>query len=180
MDRHRLFVLGIVTLNKLCLLSNPPPPPLFLMTNIKLDGIPKKIKWNIPVLHCISSFKGTYKKLQDIATSSFYFLLFYINFYISRFHFLQLFRTWFKIIKKKKFRHEFPFFNGFTKTPQPLNGQKHDERSFDAPLQKMLIKRWIFYNSMKLRLEFLFTDLSQQFGIYLVVFAFNFWIHGHE
>ena len=30
----------------------------------------------MPVLHCISSFEGTYKKLQDIAISSFYFLLF--------------------------------------------------------------------------------------------------------
>ena len=46
------------------------------------------------VLHCISSFEGTsYKKLQDIATIYFYFLLFYIRIC----HFLQIFETWFKI-----------------------------------------------------------------------------------
>ena len=33
---------------------------------------------------------------------------------------------------------------------------------------------------MKLRLDFLFTDLSQHFGIYLVVFALEVFIHGHE
>ena len=34
-------------------------------------------------------------------------------------------------------------------------------------------------NLMKLRLDFLFTDLSQQFGIDLVVFALKLFIHGH-
>ena len=32
---------------------------------------------------------------------------------------------------------------------------------------------------MKLRLHFFFTDLSQRFRIYLVVFALKFFIHGH-
>ena len=32
---------------------------------------------------------------------------------------------------------------------------------------------------MKLRLDFLFTDLSQHFGIDLVVFALKFFINGH-
>ena len=31
----------------------------------------------------------------------------------------------------------------------------------------------------KLRLDFLFTDLSQHFGIYLVVFALKFFINRH-
>ena len=103
-----------VTVNRFCLLGIPPllppfPPPhpthththsLFLTYNIKLDGIPSKIKWKIQacfIMH--SSFEGTFKKnLQNItATSSSY----YISFYISRYHFLQLFRTWFKIIYKK-------------------------------------------------------------------------------
>ena len=30
---------------------------------------------------------------------------------------------------------------------------------------------------IKLRLDFLFTDISQRFGMYLVVFALNFFIH---
>ena len=33
---------------------------------------------------------------------------------------------------------------------------------------------------MRLRLGLFFTDLSQQFGIDLVVFALKFFIHGHE
>ena len=46
---------------------------LFLAGNIKLDGIPTKIKWtvpvkwNMPVLHCTSSFEVTsYKKMFRI------------------------------------------------------------------------------------------------------------------
>ena len=35
----------------------PPPPTLMLLKeNVKLDGIPSKIKCNMPVLHCISGF----------------------------------------------------------------------------------------------------------------------------
>ena len=37
-----------------------------------------------------------------------------------------------------------------------------------------------FKTLMKLRLDFLFTDLPQHFGIYLVVFALKFFIHGHR
>ena len=33
---------------------------------------------------------------------------------------------------------------------------------------------------MKLRLDFLFADLSQHFGIYFLVVARKFFIHGHE
>ena len=70
--------------------------PLFLTDNIKLDGI-YQAKLNekcMSVLQGISSFEGTsYKKSQDIANQFFYLLLFDINFYISRYYFLQLFRT---------------------------------------------------------------------------------------
>ena len=46
------------------------------------------------LLHYISSFEGIYFLLGIYSTSYFiYFLLFYINFYISRYHFVQLFRT---------------------------------------------------------------------------------------
>ena len=33
---------------------------------------------------------------------------------------------------------------------------------------------------MKMRVDFLFTDFSQHFGINLVVFALQFFIHGHR
>ena len=37
----------------------------------------------------------------------------------------------------------------------------------------------ILLGRIKLRLNFLFVDLSQDFGIYLMVFALKFFIHGH-
>ena len=37
-----------------------------------------------------------------------------------------------------------------------------------------------FLSLTKLRSDFLFTDLSQHFGIYLVVFALKFFIHRHD
>ena len=47
-------------------------PPLFLMDNIKLEGIPTKIKKYILFLHCISSFEGiSLKNVKDATTSSF-------------------------------------------------------------------------------------------------------------
>ena len=49
--------------------------------------------------------------------------LVFISFYISRYHFSQIFRMSFRIIRKKDF-FQFFFFNGFTQTPpHPLNGQ---------------------------------------------------------
>ena len=53
----------------------------------------------MPVLHCISRFEGTsYNKLQDMTTSSFTACCFTSAFTSARYHFLQLFRTWSKII----------------------------------------------------------------------------------
>ena len=59
----------------------------------------------MPVLHCISSLTGaSYEKF-------FFVLLFSMSFYISRYHFLQLFLTLFNIVWKKI------FLNGFTQNP---------------------------------------------------------------
>ena len=56
---------------------------LLLTNNIKMDGMPTKIKWKIhPLLHCISSFEGTSLKKWRYSHQIFYFLLFYISFYI--------------------------------------------------------------------------------------------------
>ena len=35
----------------------------------------------------------------------------------------------------------------------------------------MLIKRYIFYDYNEIELDFIFTDLSQHFGIYVVALA---------
>ena len=56
--------------------------------------------------------KGTsYKNLKDTVTRS---LVVFISFYISRYHFSQVFRTSFNIIWKKDFQHKFSFFNEFS------------------------------------------------------------------
>ena len=46
-------------------------------------------------------------------------------------------------------------------------------------IQNLDQKMNFFLTLMKLRLGLLFKDLSQQFGIELVVFALKFFIHGH-
>ena len=43
----------------------------------------------------------------------------------------------------------------------------------------MLIKDDFFLTLMKLRLDFVLTNLSQHFRIYLAVFALKFVIYGH-
>ena len=82
-----------------------------------MEGQPK-IKWKVhAVLNCISSFEGTScKNVQDTASSSFISWCFTSAFYISRYNFLQLFRTSFNIIWKKCFVTNFPFFNSLTQT----------------------------------------------------------------
>ena len=57
--------------------------------------------------------------------------------YISRYDFPRIFRTSFNIIWNEDFCHEFSFFNGFTQTPHPLNGQNQLSMAkffTDAPL----------------------------------------------
>ena len=60
-----------------------------------------------------------YCKIQSLDPS---FLVVFISFYISRYHFSQVFRTSFNIIWKKIFVTNF-FFNRFTETPYPLKNQ---------------------------------------------------------
>ena len=50
------------------------------------------------------------------------FLVFYVRFHISRYHFSLIFRASYNIIWKKIVVTNF-FFNRFTQTPHPLNGQ---------------------------------------------------------
>ena len=44
----------------------------------------------------------------------------------------------------------------------------------------MLIKRYFFMTLVKYRLSFYFTNLSQHFGIYLVVFELKLYIQRHD
>ena len=84
----------------------PPPPTLMLLKeNVKLDGIPSKIKCNMPVLHCISGF--------DIVSLLW---LLYTSTDLDFYKFLELGST----LLEKYFCHKIYFFNGFTQTP-PLS-----------------------------------------------------------
>ena len=99
------------------------PTPLFLTDNIEMDRIPTKIKWKIHIF--ILYFKFWRYALQIFVRWShqiFYLLFLLLSFYISRYHFSQIFRTLFNIIFKKILSRIF-FFNGFTQIPHPLNDQ---------------------------------------------------------
>ena len=107
-------------LNRFILLGKNLSTPLFLTNNIKLDEIQTKSKWKIQIvnLHCISSFEGSsFIKICKIQP-----LLFSIGFYVSRYHYSQLFRTSINIICKKTFTLNFPFSMDSLK-PSPPNGQ---------------------------------------------------------
>ena len=98
---------------------------------MKMAGMPTKINRKISTcpfyLHSFSSFGGRYffsyswtficKIIQPL---DLLFLVVFISFYVSRYHFSQIFKTSFSIIWKKDFRHEFPFFYRFTQPPPPL------------------------------------------------------------
>ena len=92
--------------------------PLFLTSKINLDGIPTKINENcMPTLHCISSLeKVLLWKVTRYSYQFSYFLFIYTSLYISRYHFLQLFRTSFNIIWTKIFVTNFLFL---TDSPNP-------------------------------------------------------------
>ena len=62
-------------------------------------------------------------KLCKVLPPDLLLLLVFISFYISRYHFSQIFRTSFNIISKNDICHEFSFFNEFIQTPYPLNSQ---------------------------------------------------------
>ena len=67
--------------------------------------------------------KVRFIKICKIQPPDLLFPVAFISFYISRYHFLQIFRTSFRIIRKKDFRHEFSFLTDSLKSPQPLQGQ---------------------------------------------------------
>ena len=124
--------------SKFCLLSSP--HPLLLAKNVQLDGIPTKIKSNLNV--CFTWFQGLIERTPDKSykiqlSGFFYFLLFYRNFY-SSYHFYDFLEFHSTFIWKKIFITDFPFFNGFTKTPHPLNAEQLKSAKRDESFLLML------------------------------------------
>ena len=94
------------------------------MYNIELDGMPTKIKWKIQacfILH-FKFLEGTSVESYTIQLPVLLVLVLHQFLYqqISFFYnFLELHST----LSEKDFRHKFSFFNRFTQTSYPLNGQ---------------------------------------------------------
>ena len=117
----------------------PTPHSLFLTNIIKLDGIPSNIKWKIHACFIVnSSFEGTfYKKLQNIATSSFISCCFKSAFLSTDIIFCNFSEVDSKL-DIKNFCHKCPFFNRFKHpplTPQQRKSAKYD-KSFPLTLPK--------------------------------------------
>ena len=104
------------------------------MNITNLDGIPIKIKWKIhvfwyivfPFLKLLLIRVVTSYEIKDRASQPvplFLVVLHHISFYISRYYFLQLFRTKSKIFWKKDFCHRFSVFNRFILAPKHLKSQ---------------------------------------------------------
>ena len=115
-------------LNGFCLSSNPPPTRLlFLTENIKwMENQPKSNEKYTSFLHCISSFGGYFlQKLVRYNHQIFYFLLFHISFYISRYHFLQIFKTFIQHYLNKIFSSQIFLLMDSLKPPcpYPLNSR---------------------------------------------------------
>ena len=81
------------------------------MDNIKLDGIPTKIKWKIHTLFPLY-FNFWRYFLSKFIRCSHQFLSLFLSFYHN---FLELL--------KKDFCHKFHYFNGLAPTPDSLNSQ---------------------------------------------------------
>ena len=75
-------------------------------------------------LACLSVFRKMLETLVERRFSAVIFLFVFISFYISWYHFSQIFGSSFKNIRKKYFCHEFSFLTDLLRPmPPPLNGQ---------------------------------------------------------
>ena len=108
-----------IMLNRFSLLSKKPFTSLFITDNIKVDGMPTKIKLKIQACFTLyfKFWEGTSVKCFQIqATSSFIscFTSAFISADIIFYNFLELHSTCLKRIFET-----FYFFNRFTQTPPP-------------------------------------------------------------
>ena len=87
----------------------------------------------MPVLHCISSFEGTYKMIKDVAISSFYFWLFCISSYPSEDIIFYNFSEVDSKLSKKWFLSPTSLFSWIHPNPHPapLTAKIHEyDKSF--------------------------------------------------
>ena len=96
-----------VALNGFCPLSRTPSPHSRFLTST----CPFYISFQVLKVRLI--------KICKIQPPDLLFLVVFISFYISRFHFSQIFRTLFNIIWKTDFRDDFSFSMDSLNTPPP-------------------------------------------------------------
>ena len=96
-----------VTFSRFCPLSNS--PSLFLMENKKMDTNQNQMKNTCSFYIVFQLSKELLIKICKIKPQDLLFLFVFISFYISRYHFSQISKTLFTIIRKEDFRHEFSF-----------------------------------------------------------------------
>ena len=95
---------------------------LFLMSNIKLDGVPKKIKWKIHTLYTVfQGLKALLINIYKIQPSVFNFLLIYISFSIvsADIIFHNFYKLHLTLIESRFFITNFPFLTDSIKHPPP-------------------------------------------------------------
>ena len=86
------------TLNRFCLLSKT-HHPLFLMDNIKMDRIPSKTKRKMQAVYTVFYvLEVLLIKICKIQALDLLFIIVFISFSISKYHFSQIFKTSFSII----------------------------------------------------------------------------------
>ena len=113
--------------------------PLFLTDNIKMDGILTKIFYIV-----FQVLKVLLIKICKIQSLDLLFLVVFISFYISRYHFSQVFRTSFNIIWKKDFLTNFPFLTASLKPPPPPPEQPKSAKHEKVFLSMLHILPWFF------------------------------------
>ena len=77
-------------------------------------------------------------KICKIEPPDVLFLVVFINFYISRYHFSQIFRSSFDIICKKDFRHKFSFLLDSLNPPSPPRPERPNSAKRDEIFLSML------------------------------------------
>ena len=88
------------------------------------EYLPKSNEKCMPFLHCMSSCEVILLiKICKIQLPDPLFLVIFISYYISRYHFSQIFRTSFNINQKKIFFTNFPIFMDSLEPPHALNDQ---------------------------------------------------------
>ena len=92
------------------LLTITPPYPQFLIDNMKMDIIPTKIKWKICALFTVHFKFWKVLLIKIFWSPDHLFLVVFISFYISRYHFHRFLKLYSTLSDKKSFSSPISLF----------------------------------------------------------------------